>query len=462
MKKIYIVLLIMVLTVFTACGKKNAQEADTLAGQTTEDVNTTENINTKVSEETLDEKKDESTDEPKEDIEIIGEQYSNEGDFVLKYGEEDSGYSYEFSYHLPEILDDSSDAKSINNEIYKLAENSIKVSEEMSSGKSEFPSEPEYMAVSYESYINDDIVSIIVRADSMYSDWRDYSVFNYNKATHKKVSNSDLFKATGLSEEEFIKRARTALGSLALGNMDSFLGNNSENDDEKNATLSKEDEAWRNRMIADFLQYYMYTIAEENINKDMMCYIDGDGDVCVCGLVYVPAGAGQYYSTAKLSDKTIDGLMSKYKKYAETYHYDGFERDCLGLYELEGYSGIVICDSKEGRYEEDVYIGFLDSDPSVFLMQINGENREVNYSGSLKWIDCNENGMQFEYELTELDFKKLPDDEICKGSFYLRPYGYFDDKLGDYISGAYYQFIDGIDMLNTREGQRIELSKSFG
>lgn len=443
MKNRNILLALVITLFFVGCGKDKAIE------QPADEPVETEGV---VEEVADDVPGDSMVEEEVEDF--ITEQYSEDGSYEIKYGEEDEGYIYEYSYHLPKINDNSSDADTINDEIYNIAKNSIQLVEEVTSGSAEFPSEPEYKSVSYETYENGDIVSIVIISDAVYSDWIDYGVFNYNKQTHKKVSNEEILEIAGLSEDEFLKKARNTLGVAALGDLDPFLGE-IDNEDE-------EDSSWRRGIIADYIQCYMYTISDSNINMDMMMFLDRDNELSICGLVHVPAGAGQYYSLKKLSDESVESSLDKYREYYEKFHSDEFEKRCLGLYDVEGYSATIKHKVSDGNdYEDEVYIGFDDSNPSVFLMQFNGDGYNMNYSGSLKWYDVNESGLAFEYELTELDFKKLPADEVKTGRFYLKPYDSFNESTGEYTVGAIYNYIDGIDMFDSN-GEEILLNKSFG
>lgn len=448
MKKVSILSILLLTILISGCGKKKVEEAVPVNEPSVEDTSKTEKI-IKVD------------DSDKQDKVTVSDRYGKEGTFEMKYSEEDEGFTYEYAYHIPEINDDSADAKAINEEIYSFAKESIDVAEKMSSGKSELPVEPEYIRINYDVFENGDIISIVVVEDAIYSDWRDFSIYNYNSKTHKRALNSELLKIAGLSEEEFLRDAMYTLGSKTLEELDYFIDSYDTNASDE--PENEEDAAWKKRMVADFIRYYLFTISENNVNNDMGIYFNEDGSLYICGFVCVPAGAGQYNCVEKLKSKPEGDVLKKYKEYASQYYYDSFEMDCLGLYELEGYSGELTHEVASGNsYEDQVYIGFSDNDHSEFLMQFLGDDYSLAYSGSLKWIDCDENGMAFEYELNSLDMKKLPEEEIHKGSFYIKPYGYYDKEIDDYVSGAYYKYINGEDMLDTKPGELVNLEKSFG
>lgn len=450
MKKISVLIILVLSILISGCGKKKVEEVAPVKTPETivEDTDKTEEV-FKVD------------DSDKHDKVTVSDRYGKEGTFEIKYGEEDEGFTYEYVYHIPEINDDSADAKAINDEIYNIAKDSIEVAENMSSGKSEIQMEPEYIRINYDVFENDDIISIVVVEDAVYSDWRDFSIYNYNSKTHKKATNAELLKIAGLSEEEFLRDAMYTLGAKTLEELDYFIESYDAN--ASNEQENEEDTAWKKRMVADFIRYYLFTISENNVNKDMGLYFGDDGSLFICGFVCVPAGAGQYNCVEKLKSKPEGDVLKKYKDYTAKYYYDSFEMDCLGLYELEGYSGKLTHEVASGNsYEDQVYIGFSDKDHSEFLLQFLGDDYSLAYSGTLKWIDCDENGMAFEYELNNLDMKKLPEEEIHKGSFYIKPYGYYDEKIDDYVSGAYYKYIDGEDMLDTKPGEIVNLEKSFG
>ena len=191
----------------------------------------------------------------------------------------------------------------------------------------------------------------------------------------------------------------------------------------------------------------------------MPVYLDGNGELNAVALVMVPAGAGQYYHVAKIEEKSNDEMIKKYCEYADMFNYDGFEKQLLALYELEGYSGSIIRKiTVSNMRSEEVYLGFDDNDTSLFLMQFSGDDFADAYVGKLEFESFDENGIIFTYVL---DTKNDAPEEKHTGRFYLNPYSVWDENEETYISGVVYKHIDGEDMLGSN-GAAVDLRKSFG
>lgn len=444
MKKNYLILLLALTLTFSGCGKDEEKAADAVSDTATETPAQTE-----------------SPEEETEDIqeaEIVGVQYFREGEYSIPFDENDSIES-SYSYNVPMITDGSEEATKINQEIYAFCQPSIDAVESILADNSpESYMDPQFIDISYEAFENGDIVSIVMRGAAVYSDWCEYYVVNYNRVAKMRVENEDLIQNYGLSLAEFTSKAKGSIGNAVRDDLIMFIGA----DGSVDLDTPDEENEWRYRMIADFSRNLAESVNDKNVNTDMPVYIDGDGDLSVVGLIFVPAGAGQYYYQIKIEDYELKDVAKTFVEYAEKYHYDGFEKDCLSLFEIEGYSATITHNVATGNeYSEDMYMGFNDTDPSQYLLQFVGDGYGICFSGTLKLIDIDENGLKFAYELNERDNKPLESDECYSGSFYLSPYSYYDEAIEDIVSGCRYKYVDGDDMLDT-QGTEIELEKSFG
>ena len=393
---------------------------------------------------------------------LVKSRYSKEGSYDISYEETDS-YTAEFSYNIPMINDDSDAANTINSAIFEDAKKSIDLVESILDGSAEEIYEPEYINIDYNAYLNGNVVSIVVKSESAYSDWVEYGVYNYNIDTHEEAKNAELFELAQVSKDDFVKMAKKTFGALALPDLDDFF--EAEAFEETEATNDAENpDEWKYTILADYISDYVQTVSDKNINADIPAYLDEDGNICSVNLVYVPAGAGQYYHDAKLEDKNNDAMIKKYCEYVEKYHFDGFEKESLKLYETEGLQGSIVRKiSLSNMSSEDVYIGFDDSDASIFTMQFYGSDYSNVYTGTIAFSGIDENGILYEYELNEKNGEALGSDEepVHSGSFYLNAYSYYEQDIDDYVSGAIYKFKDGDDMLAS-DGYNVDLHKAFG
>ena len=427
----------------------------------------------------------------------IGSQYQKTE--TLPFGFEiDEQYETEVSLDVPEIKDNSDAAKEINSEIYAMAKDSIEQVEAIINGTATEIYEPPYVRISYEAYLNDEILSIIVKYETSYSDWTDYGVYNYNVVTKEKAENEAILEKAGISEEQFVNMAKQSFGEIALPDIDDFVNGDTDNTagllDEPDTGESEAEEAneasevndneeivdldelygenWRASIVADYIRDYVETVNSKIINKDMPMFLDGNGELNAVSLVMVPAGAGQYYHVAKIEEKSNDEMIKKYCEYAEQLDYDEFEKQLLSLYDLEGYSGSIIRKiTVSNMRSEDVYLGFDSNDTSVFTMQFSGDDFADSYLGKLEFESFDENGIIFNYVLDTKNDEALIDEsseeevsdaeKIHTGRFYLNPYFVWDETEELYISGAIYKSIDGEDMLGAN-GSAVDFRKSFG
>ena len=414
----------------------------------------------------------------------VGSVYKKTDTISVGYEPEEM-YEIEVNLDVPEIKDDSDAAKTINSEIYDMAKDSINQIEALINGTAEENYEPSYSMISYEAYLNGEILSIIVKYNASYYDWTDYAVFNYDVVNKQLVDNASILEAAGVSKEQFIKMAKQSFGEIALPDIEDFVNGDTNNtsglideqelsEDESEDNADEEDlfnEEWRGSIVADYIRDYVETVSDKNINADMPVYLDGNGELNAVALVMVPAGAGQYYHVAKIEEKSNDEMIKKYCEYADMFNYDGFEKQLLALYELEGYSGSIIRKiTVSNMRSEDVYLGFDDNDTSLFLMQFSGDDFADAYVGKLEFESFDENGIIFKYVLDSKNGEPLDEspeeaenetEQIYSGRFYLNPYSVWDENEETYISGVVYKHIDGEDMLGSN-GAAVDLRKSFG
>ena len=104
----------------------------------------------------------------------------------------------EYSFEIPFVNINSVYAKEINKEIQERYPNL----EELAKNAIEYPAD-EFSRVEYESYINNNILSLVVIEGI---EPREHYVYNIDIYTGKKVSNYDILKVKNISESKFLDR----------------------------------------------------------------------------------------------------------------------------------------------------------------------------------------------------------------------------------------------------------------
>lgn len=406
--------------------------------------------------EAVTEEKAEKVSQPEEaeSKELVVDYYANEGSYEIPNDEFDS-YTFDFSYHIPMITDGSEDAEAFNKNIQEEFTFINDFLEPILKGEAEEVYDAEYSKISYDVYNNNDIVSIVVKVNYSYADWTEYKVFNYNKKEKKAVSNSDLLKFASMTEEDFYKYAGTAFGQVEAGYFKEMLEANKQN-------YPDEPEMAYN-MVPSMIGDFVSTVRGIDLNKRTQIYLGENGALYAIDFVYVQAGAGMVNSVVEVKQCEDVDFNEMYKSVVEECHYDGFEKDCLDMYDLVGYKADGnITDDEGNTVKGEKYIGFDDKDSSIFLYQEYSEEAGTgrSYSGTLSFAGVNEKGIIFEYSLTHLDGKEIKDNRKT-GKFSLITFSDYDESLEDYTHGAYYNFIDGEDLFDS-EGKEVVLTRSIG
>lgn len=132
------------------------------------------------------------------DDSIIIEAYSEEGSFTDQWEN-----TYNYSYHLPQIDLDKPGARSINEDIIAVIGEEIRVA--LDSFENDIGAG--LLDVYWKSAWNGSVLSLLVECDY---DWAftDYFVYHYDCAEDKVLYNHDILQMMGMSEDEFVARAR--------------------------------------------------------------------------------------------------------------------------------------------------------------------------------------------------------------------------------------------------------------
>lgn len=122
--------------------------------------------------------------------------YEDTTDYIYEYAPQNNGTNY--SYKLPHFNINSDDAKRMNTEIDKdFTELAL--------------DDSDVKDVEYEKYTNGDILSLCIKNSMTYNDVVGYTAKNINISTGKEVSNSELVKMAGITENELLEYVKTVL-----------------------------------------------------------------------------------------------------------------------------------------------------------------------------------------------------------------------------------------------------------
>ena len=143
------------------------------------------------------EQKNSKKDKKVYDSSLVSEVISEDGTYSDEYG------SYDYSFHVPQLVSESKDAKVINQEIMDkmgtLAQDSLQAM-----GKQEFPLSS---AVSWSGAWKGSILSLLI-TEHPSSGPANYMLYNFDFKEEKVVDNDEIFKLLDITKEEFLTVAK--------------------------------------------------------------------------------------------------------------------------------------------------------------------------------------------------------------------------------------------------------------
>ncbi len=256
-----------------------------------------------------------------------------------------AGYVNYYSFRLPSISGADTDyIRSVNAAVQEIYEQRIQVS---LSNLQEYGSLSCFCAA-YKYAVVGGIHSLIITTDS---DWgADYFwCFNFDDAGNE-VSNADVLKAAGLTQERFLEIATVYLSAYTdlSGMMD--------------------DSFWK--------PLQEQTLSEENLNAGIPMALLPDGSVCFIATVYTPAGAGVYDKALAYNTKTG---ISEYNQFGNIMIYR--------------FSGCYLVDNASAGLSDDMryLLDFITigGQPSVEVTAFDPETGSVYYYYASDLIPAN-------------------------------------------------------------------------
>lgn len=272
-------LLVVILVLLCGCGKKTDG-----ATVTKESPVSTE----KESSKAADNQDSEEENAVKEyDHNLICDRWADSGAFKM-YTSDEEFFDFYFDYSIPQIVDDTKDAKEINDSIESLFgdmhEIMQKASKEGEMTAEEFDSTG-WSQTKYDCYWNDSIASIVIYSTGYYDSNTNYNIYNYDFETGKQLNNKDIFALKGITAEQFVENMRRAAVYSLDTEIQQFF--------EYNMPLT-EDELWYadvvdedvQHMYGDYLMARAKTIHMDNMNENLPIYLDEHGEMKVVTQLY--------------------------------------------------------------------------------------------------------------------------------------------------------------------------------
>ena len=128
----------------------------------------------------------------------VYELYSVDGHY-----EDGVGNSENYSFHVPQILDDTADAEEINTEIAERFGRLVETQfANMESGVSLWS-----WTTEWKSHWSGDQIFLVVRS-YMNGDIEDYAAYAYDFGTGSRVTNAMILEQRGISEEEYLENLK--------------------------------------------------------------------------------------------------------------------------------------------------------------------------------------------------------------------------------------------------------------
>lgn len=185
------------------------------------------------------------------------------------------------TYKIPKILLNGNDVDEANDEIVKKYEDAFKSAEDCVNYKAW---ELQNTELNYEYYVYGNILSVLIYHKYPYNNYTEYSVYNFDVLTGKRLNNKEMVNQLSL-DYSAIKKSIVS----AINNSFSVVGGFG-TDDYVN-------------------ERYLKSISEENIEASCI-YIGSNNQLMVMYRIYLPAGAAVYYRL--LTIQTLDEIAQKF------------------------------------------------------------------------------------------------------------------------------------------------------
>lgn len=144
--------------------------------------------------------------------------------------------------------------------------------------------------------------------------------------------------------------------------------------------------------------------------------------------------------------------------------YDGFGRECLNLYEQEGYNASCYHTvATGGGYESNYYLGFDFEYPSRFLFQeyLPDVDLSMRYEGYLNYLGMDEEGLIVELYLDELNDEMIEEADYINGVYRFVKHPSWNAELEYFDDSATMLWLSGTDLFDSGK-EAVVLNVSCG
>lgn len=373
-------------------------------------------------------------------------------------------------YHIPEIVLSSKDVAKINQEVQDAY---LADAQTRAANPDADYGDWEWAKVTYQWAVNGDVLSLVVKGQSEYSDYVEYQVYNVSVSGGTRLSDAQVVDAAGWTQEDYSRAVREALLSRYWDVSGLIL--------EQGADSG---------MISELKTLFDLTIS---FCKEAKPFLSETGDLMIAGQYGVPAGGGvasclinlenyalsPYYSEEFQIPETDSDRLELYRQYMRAYGPgDGFSvLHCLTAdVTRDGQPELILVEQKGDEYRGRVYRPYFDGSLLV-LQELSGATSHV--GGFFGWY-LRKNGDG--YDLVKENFNMWQGYGSCILSvYYLTEDGdvvsvesyaaesHGDDRVADEDMDAYRKNVSRVlhqSMLlgydtSEGDGQHLEIDESL-
>lgn len=244
----------ILLMVMTACGRQASSQTENTEGKNLSSVpeNFQKQEESEGGENTAAEgESGENTGYPGREV-TVTELYSVDDEIV----NEEYDYVVEYSYHVPQIDDDTPGAAEINSEIAAVYGGLV----ERSLNEIEQGELTGCASITYEAYQSGDIFSLVLLCTEYFEGYEEYGTYNYDTREGVRLGNEKVLEKKGLTGEEYLSALRRA----AVKYYD-------------NLYFNQWDEMGEWCLAGAYQERRAFTVSDRNITMDLPLYIDNSG-----------------------------------------------------------------------------------------------------------------------------------------------------------------------------------------
>lgn len=276
-----------------------------------------------------------------------------------------------YSFHIPLLREHTEDAEDFNSKSQKMID-SVKNGEDISCGE-----------ITWDSYWNESLLSLVVKMSDRYIDYPEYLVFNYDFELGRAVSREELLERSGTGYEEYLLALRKAASAAAERDMIYMSENNSE------------------ELLRGLMDLRMQTISNLNLSDSRThLFMKEKGELCTIVSVATPAGGGWYpafltpdFSKGEL-EKTVkcEFISAHIKDNQVEVTFENTEMSKLFLSDTDWvYDYPYTVYGLYGNYT-DIAVGFMGNGGDAYLFLIDDQGL-VTYCNLFTCMKCCAGGL---------------------------------------------------------------------